>query len=100
MAARAAAPKRHFRHCPGGVAVEQESGARIMADTDQGVSSGSGRRGQARALAVQALDAERRGDQEQADRLFTEADRIDPEAVADVLQEDEAATRQPGPTST
>jgi len=71
-----------------------------MADADQEVSAGSGRRGQARALAVQALNAERRGDQEQADRLFTEADRIDPEAVADVLQEDEAVSHQPGATST
>ena len=47
----------------------------------------SGRRLQARRLAEQALDARRIGDAEAADRLFAEADRIDPGAVADVLAE-------------
>ena len=49
----------------------------------------SGRRLQARRLAEQALAAQRAGDQGAADRLFAEADRIDPEAAADVLAEAE-----------
>lgn len=47
----------------------------------------SGRRLQARRLAERALAARRAGDQDEADRLFAEADRIDPEAAADVLEE-------------
>lgn len=47
----------------------------------------SGRRLQARRLAEQALAARRAGDQDEADRLFAEADRIDPGAAADVLEE-------------
>ena len=45
-----------------------------------------GKHGKARALAEAALAAEKRGDQDEADRLFAEAQRTDPEAVADVLQ--------------
>ena len=46
---------------------------------------------QARALAEQALQAQAAGRDDDADRLFAEAQRIDPEAVADVLQEHDAA---------
>jgi xanthine dehydrogenase YagT iron-sulfur-binding subunit len=49
---------------------------------------------QARRLAEQALAAERAGDNATAERLFAAADRIDPAAVADVLEEDNAAARQ------
>ncbi|MBS0639966.1 MAG: hypothetical protein JSS43_08850 [Proteobacteria bacterium] len=45
------------------------------------------RRPQARALVEKALQAERAGDQDEADRLFAEAERIDPDETAEVLQE-------------
>jgi xanthine dehydrogenase YagT iron-sulfur-binding subunit len=41
----------------------------------------------ARRLAEQALEAERGGDPDAAERLFAEAERIDPGAAADVLTE-------------
>ncbi len=41
---------------------------------------------QARTLAEAALQAERAGDSDTADRLFAEADRVDPQAVEHVLQ--------------
>jgi len=44
---------------------------------------------EARRLAEQALQAERDGDSETADRLFAEADRRDPQAVQAALQESE-----------
>ena len=62
-----------------------------------------GRHGSARNMAERALAAEARGDQEEADRLFAQAERIDPEAVAAVLSErrgkagDVAATQDQGP---
>ena len=46
---------------------------------------------QARALADQALRAQAAGNDDEADRLFAEADRIDPQEVAAVLAEHEAA---------
>lgn len=46
-----------------------------------------GRHARARLLAEKALAAQAAGDDDGADRLFAEADRIDPEAVANVLQE-------------
>ena len=46
-----------------------------------------GRHARARLLAEKALAAQTAGDDDEADRLFAEADRIDPEAVANVLQE-------------
>ena len=49
-----------------------------------------GRREQARALAERALREQAAGNDAEADRLFGEAQRIDPEAVADVLQEHDA----------
>ncbi len=45
---------------------------------------------QARRLAEQALEAERAGDSAAAERLFAEAERLDPGAVEAVLEEDEA----------
>lgn len=39
----------------------------------------------ARSMAERAIEAQAAGDDEEADRLFNEAARIDPEAVADVL---------------
>ena len=45
---------------------------------------------EARRLAEKALAAERAGDEETADRLFDEAERTDPVAAADVLDEDDA----------
>ena len=49
---------------------------------------------QARRLAEQALAAERAGDAETAERLFAEAERIDPGIVEAVLEEDEATAAQ------
>lgn len=56
-----------------------------MDDTLQQGDGIAGRHATARAMAERALAAEARGDQDEADRLFAEADRIDPEAVANVL---------------
>lgn len=47
----------------------------------------AGRHGTARQTAERALAAEARGDQDEADRLFAEAEKVDPEAVATVLSE-------------
>ena len=49
-----------------------------------------GRREQARALAERALREQAAGNDAEADRLFAEAQRIDPGAVADVLEEHDA----------
>ena len=57
---------------------------------DDGLHQGdgiAGKHGAARALAEQALAAQTRGDEDEADRLFAEADRVDPAAVIAVLQE-------------
>ena len=47
----------------------------------------AGKHGAARALAEQAVAAQARGDEDEADRLFAEADKADPDAVIAVLQE-------------
>ncbi len=49
------------------------------------------RRRPARALTEQALHAEATGDQEKAEQLFAEAEKLDPEEVAAVLQEQSAS---------
>ena len=57
---------------------------------DDGLQQGdgiAGKHGAARLLAEQALAAQARGDEDEADRLFAEADRADPDAVVAVLQE-------------
>ena len=45
----------------------------------------------ARALAEQAMHAQAAGDNNEADRLFSEAQQLDPDAVAIVLNEHDAA---------
>ena len=50
----------------------------------------------ARALAERALRAGSEGDSETADRLFAEANRIDPQAVEAVLNE-AVVSREPPP---
>ena len=57
-----------------------------------------GRHGPARLLAERAIAAQNAGDEAEADRLFAEAARIDPDAVtaaldAAVVQSPAAATR-------
>ena len=47
----------------------------------------AGKHGAARLLAERAIAAQAAGDDDKADRLFAEADRADPDAVAAVLQE-------------
>jgi xanthine dehydrogenase YagT iron-sulfur-binding subunit len=61
----------------------------------------------ARALAEQALCAEQIGDQEKADQLLAEAERIDPEEVETVLRDqqpvqayDEPGSNRTGPAAT
>jgi hypothetical protein len=50
-------------------------------------SNSNGGRRSARSLTEQALHADQVGDQEKADQLQAEAERIDPEAVETVLRE-------------
>jgi xanthine dehydrogenase YagT iron-sulfur-binding subunit len=57
---------------------------------DNVVPSDEGRKSQARRLAEQAVQAQGTGDEETADRLFAEAEKLDPGAVEDVLEEDES----------
>lgn len=65
-----------------------------MADElDQGDGIG-GKHGAARRLAERAVAAQAAGDDDEADRLFAEADRADPSAVEAVLSE-AVVTRQP-----
>ena len=45
----------------------------------------------ARQLAERALEAQAAGRDDEADRLFTEGQAIDPDAVAEVLREHDAA---------
>jgi len=60
-----------------------------MADTNDP----NGKRRPARALAEQALHAELTGDQEKAEELLAEAQRIDPGETLEVLQERISPTR-------
>ena len=53
--------------------------------------SGPDKHEQARRLAEAALRAEREGNDAEAERLFQQAERTDPEALANVLQERNAA---------
>lgn len=57
-----------------------------MKDLEQ-TDGAAGKHGAARLLAEQAVAAQAAGDDDKADRLFAEADRADPDAVAAVLQE-------------
>lgn len=63
-----------------------------MADIQEPDNYGEGKHGQARQLADAALKAQREGRLDDADRLFAEATRADPQAVEDALmQSDEGA---------
>ena len=57
-----------------------------MADNE--FDGGGDRFQEARRLAEEALEAERRGDSDTADALFARAAKIDPQAVEAVLNED------------
>ena len=65
-----------------------------MADKDK-PEHGPDQHGQARHLAERAAEAAAEGDTERAERLSIQADRTDPEAVADVLDEREAGPLNP-----
>jgi xanthine dehydrogenase YagT iron-sulfur-binding subunit len=70
-----------------------------MADRDDA----NGRRRPARALTEQALHAELIGDREKAETLFAEAERLDPDETAAVIQDVASPRRQDGrsgPSST
>jgi hypothetical protein len=59
-----------------------------MADPeDRPDNHGDGKHSQARQLADKAIRLEAAGDQDGADRLFAEATRADPDAVAAALEE-------------
>ena len=58
-----------------------------MADDYQERDGTAGRHQTARSLAEKAIRAQARGDGDEADALFAEANRIDPEAVANALSE-------------
>ncbi|MBV1837115.1 hypothetical protein [Acetobacter estunensis] len=61
--------------------------SRFIGDNDAPNHAGEGKHGQARAMTEAALRAEERGEQAEADRLFVQAENTDPEAVANVLEE-------------
>ena len=66
---------------------------------DDGLRQGdgiAGKHGAARLMAEQAVAAQARGDDEEAGRLFAQAERADPDAVIAVLQE--RAAEMPGRT--
>src|SRR5947209_16373092 len=66
-----------------------------MAEPMNEAASGQDQRAQARALAEQALHAQAQGQWDEADRLFAQAQQIDPDAVAEVLNEHDAALGPP-----
>ncbi len=65
-------------------------------DLDQTDGAG-GKHAAARQLAEQALRAQAAGDEEEAERLFADAERADPQAVIAVLEEhrDDPVTAAP-----
>jgi len=58
-----------------------------MSDDLDSADGLAGRHLAARQLAEQALRAQSAGNQDEADRLFADAERIDPQAVAAVLEQ-------------
>lgn len=58
-----------------------------MADIQEPAHYGEGKHGQARRLADAALTAQREGRLDEAERLFDEAQRTDPQALEDALME-------------
>jgi xanthine dehydrogenase YagT iron-sulfur-binding subunit len=60
-----------------------------MTDTDQP----TGKRRPARTLAEKALQAEQSGDQQEAEALLAQAERIDPDGTLNVLQQRNVAER-------
>jgi len=65
-----------------------------MSDELDQTDGAGGKHGSARQMAEQALRAQAAGNQDEADRLFAAAERVDPQAVIAVLQErrDDPAT--------
>ncbi len=62
-----------------------------MTDANDGPDTGASERRRARALAEQAMHAQAAGRDAEADALFAQAQQIDPDAVAAVLEEHDAA---------
>ena len=62
-----------------------------MPEATDGPDTGASGRRRARALAEQAMHAQAAGRDAEADRLFAQAQQIDPDAVAAVLEEHDAA---------
>ena len=65
-------------------------------DLDQSDGVG-GKHLRARQLAEQAVAAQAAGDDDEADRLFAEASRVDPAAVDAVLNQAVVTRQPPGP---
>jgi len=65
-----------------------------MADIQEPNNYGPGKHEQARRLVDAALRAQREGDANEADRLFAEAERTDPQAVEDALMETRQGARR------
>ncbi len=68
-----------------------------MSDDYEQPDGTAARHATARAMAERAVQAQADGEDEAADRLFAEAARVDPDAVADVLA---AQADNPGDTAT
>ena len=64
-----------------------------MADIQEPDNYGEGKHGQARRLADAALKAQAEGRLDDAERLFAEATRTDPQAVEDALAETPVGAR-------
>jgi hypothetical protein len=62
-----------------------------MADHELSANAPSEKAAEARRLAERGLHEQAVGNREEADRLLAQAQEIDPDAVADVLREHDAA---------
>jgi hypothetical protein len=62
-----------------------------MADHELSANAPSEKAAEARRLAEHGLHEQAVGNREEADRLLAQAQEIDPDAVADVLREHDAA---------
>ena len=66
-----------------------------MSDELEQTDGTAGRHQAARSLAEQALEAQAAGDDDEAERLFDEAERTDADATINVLQEHAADANDP-----
>jgi hypothetical protein len=62
-----------------------------MPGDERSTGAAAGTAGEARRLAERGLHAQATGKPDEADRLLAQAQELDPDAVADVLREHDAA---------